>query len=321
MNTFLPLCYHYVRDAKERAFAPRILGTDVKIFSEQIQKISSVFGALTLNDVLQFYASRGTHQLPGQLLLTFDDGLSDHFTAARILAEQNLQGVFFIPSCIFSEQLPANPMIVHYGIALFGVQTFFEALGEAMSRAGLGSFADAPWRTAGRADARIRALKRFLKYSLAPQVSRAVLIDVYGRLLLPQYPDMLERMHLTAQQVQQMIDWGHVIGTHSATHISFASAHMTNAELQSELIAPKAYFQQTFKTMVQCMSYPYGLDDDCFSAQELLRNTSAYQLVFTVKPHANTASTSPFELGRLAVQSDTSTSQLVQHMNQLLSLL
>jgi len=60
--------------------------------------------------------------------ITFDDGLSDQFEAAKILSENNISGIFFIPTCIIKERLPANPIILHYAIAIHGIKKFIDEL-------------------------------------------------------------------------------------------------------------------------------------------------------------------------------------------------
>ena len=60
------------------------------------------------------------------LLITFDDGLSDHYIAAKILAKHGIKALFFLPTCIIEENLPANPIIIHYCIAKFGVSKFID---------------------------------------------------------------------------------------------------------------------------------------------------------------------------------------------------
>ena len=126
-DTFLSLCYHYVRPSLDSDPFPRLLGVRVDEFRNQIKMLKQNYRMITLEDVKNFLYSN--HSFSGKstgMIITFDDGLSDHFHAARILAENGIKGVFFVPTCIFTEDLPANPIIIHYVLAEFGIQKFLE---------------------------------------------------------------------------------------------------------------------------------------------------------------------------------------------------
>ncbi len=75
------------------------------------------------DDALNF--SVGNYEFPNDkpgILLTFDDGLSDHFDASEILHQYGLTALLFLPTCALIDGLPANPNIVHYCVAKYGVQ-------------------------------------------------------------------------------------------------------------------------------------------------------------------------------------------------------
>ena len=124
---YLALCYHYVRDKQNRKLCPRIMGTSKEQFLRHIRMMKSRYQFISLEDAYNF--SYGEHALKKKngMLLTFDDGLADHYLAAQLLAENKIKGAFFIPTCILSQRLPANPIIIHYALAFFGVANFLNA--------------------------------------------------------------------------------------------------------------------------------------------------------------------------------------------------
>ena len=86
MNGYLALCYHYIRPAANDPF-PRILGTREDIFREHIQALQEKFRIISLAEAINFsYGNMNRDEEKPGLLFTFDDGLSDHYRAARILA-------------------------------------------------------------------------------------------------------------------------------------------------------------------------------------------------------------------------------------------
>src|SRR6266540_869814 len=91
------IMYHYIRDPGDAAEAGSgIPGMPVKTFEAQLDKLSKQHTFVTWPDV------RATLQeekpLPSSAcLLTFDDGVCDHYlNAFRILHQRNLSGLFFV---------------------------------------------------------------------------------------------------------------------------------------------------------------------------------------------------------------------------------
>src|SRR6266550_2179500 len=83
--------YHYVRNLPGTRF-PRIKGLLTANFRQQVARLSEHYEMATLESALAFLA--GEYQPARDLcLLTFDDGLKDHYTdVLPILSEQKIQG-------------------------------------------------------------------------------------------------------------------------------------------------------------------------------------------------------------------------------------
>ena len=125
---FVALCYHYIRKDTNDPF-PRLLGTKINDFSNHIEILKKQFTILSLEKIYSMYYNQDkVVKNETGLIITFDDGLSDQFEAAKILSEHNISGTFFIPTCIIKERLPANPIILHYAIAIHGVEKFIDEL-------------------------------------------------------------------------------------------------------------------------------------------------------------------------------------------------
>ena len=113
-NGYVALCYHYIRSKKKEEPFRRILGNSVDEFYKHIKLLKSNYQVLSPSEVLNF--SYDEFSLDGDkygLLISFDDGLSDHYRAASILAENGIKAFFFIPTCMLIDWMPANPTIIH----------------------------------------------------------------------------------------------------------------------------------------------------------------------------------------------------------------
>ena len=108
--------YHYVRDLKNSRY-PRIKGMDVCEFREQLDFYKKNFNVVTMEQVLS--CINGDEDLPeNALLLTFDDGYTDHYlTVFPILMEYGFQGSFFIPGRTFTEHALLDVNKIHFILA------------------------------------------------------------------------------------------------------------------------------------------------------------------------------------------------------------
>ena len=309
-NGYLTLCYHYIRNAASQHTFPRILGTPVDEFEKHIEMFSNHFKLITPSDAISFsYDNYNFEENKVGLLLTFDDGLSDHYVAAKILAKHGIKAIFFIPTCVLKDELPPNPIIIHYCIAKFGLSDFLSFLKLSLER-NLNDFNEYMKKFSyveSNYEEVIQKIKYFFKYELNEKLSRVILLEIYEKMFHNEFPNAMEIMHLTKNQVFEMIEMGHSIGTHTHSHISIGSSNLEPNELNFEIVQPKNYLETTFKIKSDFMSYPFGKAVDCLSAQELIIKTNSYKLAFTVEEILNKKSTSPYELGRyMPTSSDTS---------------
>lgn len=302
MSGYVALCYHYIRPPKAQDPFPRLLGTRRGEFHRHLALLQERYEVLSPAEAWRVSYDAGFSLRDGRvgLLLTFDDGLADHYRAACDLAERGIRALFFIPTCVLEDRLPANPTIIHYGIAAYGIEGFLQHARAALEEQGLPVDAysarfqrgvDDPWVT-------IDAIKTLFTYRLPRRDARAMLLNIYRRSLLAEDPEALATMHLTPAQVREMLLMGHGIGTHSHSHVSIGATAIDESEFLTEVVAPKERLEQTFQISVNALSYPFGDPRDCLQWEELLRRTRAYDLAFTVQEAMNTKRTSPLELGR-----------------------
>ena len=73
------------------------------ITDEKIKMLEEKFEMISLDDVLEFTNTKIFENNKHKMLITFDDGLSDHYNAAKILNQFDIQATFFIPTCIMKE--------------------------------------------------------------------------------------------------------------------------------------------------------------------------------------------------------------------------
>ena len=298
-SSYVGLCYHYLRPPKTEDPFPRLLGTRRDAFVRQLAMLQQRYEVLSPEDA-QRCLSQEAHSDRYGVLLTFDDALADHYEAARLLAEQGIKAFFFLPTCVLQDRLPANPTVIHYGIAAFGLEAFLAHYRQALEACGLSRERydvhfqrgmDDPWQA-------IASVKTMCRYRLKPDDARRVLLHIYHHALATAYPEALSLMHLSLEQVRKMVRMGHAIGVHSHSHVSVAGARLSEEQFAAEVIAPKRYLEAVLDVPVTALSYPFGGRDDCLTWEALIGRTREYELAFTVEEILNTPETPPLELGR-----------------------
>ncbi len=125
--------YHYVRNLPNTSF-PRIRGMLTDDFRHQVNLIKKHYEMATLESALAFL--QGCYVPQRNLcLLTFDDGLKEHYTdVLPILAEQRIQGLFFVITSCLEERRVIPVHKNHFLLAALDFdkyrQLFLETLAE-----------------------------------------------------------------------------------------------------------------------------------------------------------------------------------------------
>ena len=116
MNNLTVVMFHYVRDLKNSRY-PQIKGLDRELFIEQIEYLMRHYNFVTMEQVIA--AKRGNSNLPEKaILLTFDDGYSDHFNLVYpILKNRGIQGSFFAPIKALTENIVLDVNKIHFILA------------------------------------------------------------------------------------------------------------------------------------------------------------------------------------------------------------
>lgn len=319
MSGFLAVCYHYIRPAAGDPF-PRLLGTREDAFRRQVEELQKAFQVISLSEAIAFVRRNVSFSAgkPG-LLFTFDDGLSDHYRVAKILADYGIKATFFIPTSILTDKLPISPVIIHYSLANYGVDAFLRAYEEALVEHGINvdDFRIAFTRGIDDPMKTISNIKSVFKYRLHPDVSRRVILSIYRNLLEKDFPNALQIMHLNREHIKDMLDMGHSIGSHTHSHPSIAGAALSDEDFRKEVIYSKEYLERAFKTSVDAFSYPFGEKQDYTGSDERVRDCGAYELAFTVDRFLNTARVSRSRLGRYSVYSTDSAEKLLNDLRAL----
>ena len=257
--------YHYVRDLPRTRY-PRIKGLTIERFEGQLDYLEKHYTNVSLAQVVA--ARRGERPLPANAcLLTFDDGLSDHFTFVfPRLDARGLTGSFFPPARAITGDCVLDTHKVHFILAATEdprmlVQRVFDLLKPHRADHDLPSDEAlySTYATASRFDpAEVIFIKRILQRGLPEELRQAVTAELFASQVSADEAAFARELYLDLSQLSTMARHGMEIGGHGNRHDWLDS--LTPDEQQGEIDATVALLTGILgrPPVDWTMSYPFG---------------------------------------------------------------
>jgi peptidoglycan/xylan/chitin deacetylase (PgdA/CDA1 family) len=292
--------YHYVRDPGDAADnSSGIPGLPVSTFEAQLDYLGANFEMIAWPDLRACLS--GARSLPSRAcLLTFDDGVRDHYlNVFPVLSSRNMPGLFFALARHPSMGLTLGHKI-HFLIARLGFHALRSVFYDRLDGIQQVAFdhADARYRSPGSkvSDSdEIEVFKLALQRDLS-DMAEPILSQLIVETIGPE-EEIAREFFLNREQVVEMADGGMHFGGHSHSHPWF---DWVDDQRQAEEIAVSGRWLSTFAEGPWAFAYPYGGLDPRSPA--LLR-ANGFLGAFTTIPQA--AHTDPFYIGRYDAESFT----------------
>jgi peptidoglycan/xylan/chitin deacetylase (PgdA/CDA1 family) len=256
--------YHYVRDL-ERSRFPAIKGLSLERFRRQLDYIGSRYTPVTVEAVLA--SMEGTARLPeNAILLTFDDGYSDHFANVfPLLDARGIQGCFFPPAQAILEHRVLDVNKIQFVLAsvldavalldkVFATLPEFSSDYDLKTReAYLGSITEQH-----RYDLReVTVLKRLLQRELPEPVRAEIVRRLFAEHITADEAAFAAELYISVEQIDCLRRHGMHIGSHGYTHVWLNSIP---APAQAEELDRSLAFLRRFGVTPDnwTICYPYG---------------------------------------------------------------
>ena len=279
--------YHYVRDLGRSRF-PAIKGLSLEGFSRQLDHIRAHYTPITAEELLSASQSPEQSLPPNALLLTFDDGYSEHFTNVfPILDARGMQGCFFPPAQAILEHKVLDVNKIHFVLATAHDP---EKLLDRVLKIVLETAPDYPLQSRDfyrqklggdhRFDSReVVTLKRLLQRELPEPIRQLVVNGLFAEYVTNDETAFACELYLSLDQIACM----HLHGMHFGSH-GYAHAWLNNLtpDAQAVEIDRSLEFLKNVGIAADNWSicYPYGGFND--SLLEILRSRGC-RLGFSVE--------------------------------------
>jgi peptidoglycan/xylan/chitin deacetylase (PgdA/CDA1 family) len=285
------MMYHYVRDPGDAAEAGSgIPGMPVRTFEAQLDDLARQHTFVTWTDVNM--ALQEDKPLPAAAcLLTFDDGVCDHYlNAFRILRQRKLSGLFFVLDRREDKGLILAHKI-HFLLARLGLVGLRDAIWERLNSLQRERFLQAEKKYQLKyppvsLDRRINLLKAVLQRDLSAEIN-PILSDLL-EIHVGAENEIAQSYYLNADQIREMVTGGMHIGGHSRSHPWF---DWIDTQARAEEVQDSANWVRQFEPGPWAFAYPYGgLSDDspnllkhegflaAFTTQTQIRHTNQYYI-------------------------------------------
>lgn len=268
MTQLTIVMYHYVRPIQASRY-PEIKGLERSEFEQQVDYVQRWYQTVTAQQVID--ATRGGPPLPrNAILLTFDDGYSDHFqTVFPVLHNRGLHGCFFPPVHCIEQRCVLDVNKIHYILAACKDKARLARTVDGAVERSRGDFLLEPlqhyksnYEVPGKWDSpEVNYVKKMLQMGLPEALRNRIVDELFREFVdVPEHA-LADELYATKEQLRCMVRAGMTVGSHGAGH------HWLNkldAERQRHEVEESLRFLQELGVSSSdwVMCYPHGAWDE-----------------------------------------------------------
>lgn len=277
------IMYHYVRP--DDTSLPHFRHLHVDDFERQLDYFDQAEGFISLDDLCQAFRSRRAPERG--VVLTFDDGLKDHYRYVMpALLRRGLQAIFYVATSPYETGRLLDVHRLHVMIGRHGGRTVFESMREMisddlLSHAHVEEFRNETYLRQHNDDY-TRHVKRTLNYYV-DYAHREAILDQLMACLVPDELELTSEFYLSEQELSEMQSAGMMIGSHSRSHPVFSK--LSVEEQQREISESFARLDRAVgKLGTRTFCYPYGGFHTFTTETERLLESEGVDFSFNVEP-------------------------------------
>jgi peptidoglycan/xylan/chitin deacetylase (PgdA/CDA1 family) len=287
--------YHYVRDCGRTAF-PRIKACHIDTFRRHVVELKSRFTMASMDEALAYLSGedRSGRKL---CLLTFDDGLKDHYADVMpILDEHRVPAVFFVSTgCL--EGRVASVHKNHFLMAGLDFASYRQAVFSRLRDLSPGATTDVSVDVARRTyrwdTPEVAQVKYLVNFHLRPELRD----QVFASLFAEHFGDeqaFARDLYMSWDETRAIQRAGHTIGGHSHDHVALGT--VTADRARTEITTCRQRLAERLDPQPSWpFAYPYGSYDEA-SREET--ECAGFACAFTTRDGDDAAGVDLFTLRR-----------------------
>ena len=248
------IMYHYIQEFNSQMKYFNYL--NYKNFEKQIKFFHKESNFIDCTKVENFYED---NSIKKNIFLTFDDGLLCHFKyVLPILKKNNINAIFYIPTYPYINEkiLPAHK--IHLILGTYGGKIACNFLDKYIDLSMLNNdhiekFNKVTYNLQQNSDY-TNKFKRTLNYYIKYEYRDNVVEDIFIKFFGNKEKDMIKKVYMSLNQIQQLYEAGMVIGSHSVNHKLMS--RLTEKEFKKEIDESFSFLEHY--TLYKTFCYPYG---------------------------------------------------------------
>lgn len=249
------IMYHYVR-LPEPSY-PELKYLHADDFEAQLDFFQEKFGIVTKE---QWDEALRTGKSCEGVILTFDDGLADHYDYVYpILKKKGLWGIFYVSSAPYTDKMLLDVHKVHLLLAHLGGQRALDELMLLVTPDMLITGAKSKFATTTYAnqssDIATKEVKKIINYYLKPKMKSIVLNELVKQFLGCEQK-LLKKLYLSESQIIEMYEHGFSFGSHAKTHTLLSNLNET--DIKKEVNESVKFINNLLGLTSNSFCYPYG---------------------------------------------------------------
>ena len=243
--------FHYIRD--ELYNNPGIHPFSTKNFLELIEYCQSQ-GEI-VNPENFFKKKLNPNKI--SFLLTFDDGLVDHYKILPILNKNNIKGIFFLCSGYYNNQEMLTIHKIHHIRSKIDERTFNQYFFDELNiiKFNYKIYADKASKFYLYDHKKNALMKYLLNFVLSKKVIDKLIYKISCKHKI-NFNDIAKKLYLTIEQIKKIHSFGNVIGLHGHTHSKLNNiGKISKIEIE---INKKFLSKYDLDNKFNSFAYPYG---------------------------------------------------------------
>ena len=250
------IMYHYVREYS--AEQPYLRFLNIENFRRQLDFFAHEYGFVSRQE-WEAYVSLG--HMPSKndgVVLTFDDGLTDHFNyVLPELTKRNLWGIFYISTKPLTQKTVLDVHRIHLLYAKVPANQLVERVKEVVStdmieKRKVEEFDENTYLLQSKTDP-VTFLKRVLNYFIDYRFRHEVINGLLNHFNVSADPD---KHYMSEAQIKEMHKQGMIIGSHSHSHP--VMSQISKEQQNNEINKSSAYLKSIIGANVDTYCHPYG---------------------------------------------------------------
>lgn len=297
--------YHYVNSRKD-GFYEGLKKTSIEQFNSQLRILMKEYRVVEpkkFEEMFYFDGISGNDMF----LMTFDDGLKDHYrNIFPVLKKNGLKAGFAVPSVLFEKKEVISAHKNHILLASLDEHALIEKFNKYLGEIAPDLYSKYKIDDKEKQNPedpyllqlkyrRDNALIGNLKYTLL-FMDRVLKEKILNRIFKEVYPDeekVFDEFYMNRREVMEMVESGMIIIGHGHTHNNLYS--LSEEEQKKEISVSKELIKNIFGYEMTQFSYPYGGYNQI--TIDLLKNYR-FRCAFTVNAQDVDFSGNPFEINK-----------------------